>query len=73
MCISALMLTISLVFLFTEKRISPNLTSASSPLVPEQLKASPPTKRNLLLKRNGTATGALPVKTPLKEKNIRLF
>uniref|UniRef100_A0A182JMA3 Uncharacterized protein n=1 Tax=Anopheles atroparvus TaxID=41427 RepID=A0A182JMA3_ANOAO len=49
-----------------QKRISPNLTNASSPLVPEQLKASPPTKRNVLLKRNGTASGALPVKTPLK-------
>ncbi|XP_058124770.1 uncharacterized protein LOC131266321 [Anopheles coustani] len=53
-----------------QKRISPNLTSVpSTPLVPEQLKASPPTKRNLLLKRNGTATGALPVKTPLKDHN----
>uniref|UniRef100_A0AAG5DFR4 Uncharacterized protein n=1 Tax=Anopheles atroparvus TaxID=41427 RepID=A0AAG5DFR4_ANOAO len=51
-----------------QKRISPNLTNASSPLVPEQLKASPPTKRNVLLKRNGTASGALPVKTPLKGK-----
>uniref|UniRef100_A0A182VAX8 Uncharacterized protein n=1 Tax=Anopheles merus TaxID=30066 RepID=A0A182VAX8_ANOME len=50
-----------------QKRISPNLTSASIPLVPEQLKASPPTKRNMLLKRNGTTNGTLPAKTPLKD------
>ncbi|XP_052864010.1 streptococcal hemagglutinin [Anopheles cruzii] len=43
-----------------QKRISPNLTSSASiPLVPEQLKASPPTKRNLLLKRSGTAKNLL--------------
>ncbi|XP_041779618.1 uncharacterized protein LOC121597696 isoform X2 [Anopheles merus] len=52
-----------------QKRISPNLTSASIPLVPEQLKASPPTKRNMLLKRNGTTNGTLPAKTPLKDHN----
>ncbi|XP_058056373.1 uncharacterized protein LOC131207762 [Anopheles bellator] len=53
-----------------QKRISPSLTSSASiPLVPEQLKASPPSKRNLLLKRSGTANnGTLPVKTPLKGK-----
>uniref|UniRef100_A0A182MUR5 Uncharacterized protein n=1 Tax=Anopheles culicifacies TaxID=139723 RepID=A0A182MUR5_9DIPT len=49
-----------------QKRISPNITNVSHPLVPEQLKASPPSKRNMLLKRNGTANGTLPAKTPLK-------
>ncbi|XP_052899491.1 uncharacterized protein LOC128305899 isoform X1 [Anopheles moucheti] len=51
-----------------QKRISPNITNVSIPLVPEQLKASPPSKRNMLLKRNGTANGTLPAKTPLKGK-----
>uniref|UniRef100_A0A4Y0BPI7 Uncharacterized protein n=1 Tax=Anopheles funestus TaxID=62324 RepID=A0A4Y0BPI7_ANOFN len=52
-----------------QKRISPNITNVSIPLVPEQLKASPPLKRNMLLKRNGTANGTLPAKTPLKDHN----
>ncbi|XP_035912948.1 uncharacterized protein LOC118512516 isoform X2 [Anopheles stephensi] len=52
-----------------QKRISPNVANVSIPLVPEQLKASPPTKRNMLLKRNGTANGTLPAKTPLKDHN----
>uniref|UniRef100_A0A182Q0L8 Uncharacterized protein n=1 Tax=Anopheles farauti TaxID=69004 RepID=A0A182Q0L8_9DIPT len=51
-----------------QKRISPTVTNASIPLVPEQLKASPPSKRNMLLKRNGTANGTL--KTPLKVVHI---
>ncbi|XP_050087268.1 uncharacterized protein LOC126572197 isoform X2 [Anopheles aquasalis] len=40
-----------------QKRISSNSSSAATNplLVPEQLKGSPPTKRNLLLKRNGTS------------------
>ncbi|XP_049536812.1 microtubule-associated tumor suppressor 1 homolog isoform X2 [Anopheles darlingi] len=42
-----------------QKRISSNSSSAATNtlLVPEQLKGSPPTKRNLLLKRNGASKG----------------
>ncbi|XP_055643370.1 serine-rich adhesin for platelets isoform X2 [Toxorhynchites rutilus septentrionalis] len=66
-----------------QKRISPNVTNTPASIVPEQLKGSPPLKRNLVAKRvlsvnnnnnNNNHTSVTPtpahvVKTPLRDHN----
>ncbi|XP_053696182.1 serine-rich adhesin for platelets [Sabethes cyaneus] len=58
-----------------QKRISANVTNASAPGAPDQMKGSPPSRRNLIAKRtlsaatNGSTTAQQVVKTPLKDHN----